>query len=134
MFTIIKMIAGLIGIVVIAGVVLYLLPSATKEKTLTFISGVIPDSLKAQAEQLLLTPPEQRAKIIAKVEENLVALKELAEPKAKELVSQTETLLTELKEKNEAQSLPEIVKGKLVEQFINKPSAEQCATPAPAQP
>ena len=69
-----------------------------------------------------------------KVEQNLSALKTSAEPKAQELVQQTETLLADLKAKNGERSLTEIVKEKLVDQLISKPKPAQCTPPSSQQP
>jgi len=120
MFTIFRIVASLVGLAVIALAVLYFLPHETKLKTFEAIAGILPESLKSATEEIILTPSESREKIIGKVEENLETLKAEVSTEIKELIEETEDLLTDLKAKNDEQSITEIVKTKLANQLVEK--------------
>ena len=132
MFKILKFVIGIAVFAIVASIVIYFLPTNVKMKVFEAVAGVVPDSIKDEAESLLLTPPQQRAKLIKKAEQNLASLKTNTDPKPEQLVTDTETILTQLKEKNEAQSLTEIVKEKLVDQLIGKTGQQNCAVPSTA--
>ena len=99
--------------------VVYFLPTDIKSKALQKISGVIPESIKAETEKLIMTPPEEREKIIAQIQEGIDKLKQEVPEKTKEIVIKTEELLSELKSQNEEESIAGIVKRKIVDSFFD---------------
>ncbi len=117
---IIKWLFSLAVVTAIGLGIVYFLPTDIKSKALQKISGVIPESIKAEAEKLIMTPPEERAKIISQIEEGISKLKQEAPEKTKEIVIKTEALLEELKNQNKEESIAEIVKKKIVDSFFNK--------------
>ncbi len=122
MFKIFKWLVSLIAIIVAIGIVLYLLPRDTKLTIAEKLTHVVPASVKEKTEDLLLTPPEKREKVIRKLAANLSELKKNSTAaNAPALITDSETLLNQLEEKNKAQSVGEIIESKLVEKFIGCP-------------
>jgi hypothetical protein len=110
----------------IAGVIIYFLPANIKVDGLTKITGIVPDAVKAKAEELILTPPEKRGKLIAELENNITALKQGGSmQETGTMIEESEKIIAELKEKNEETSLTEIVKVKLVEQLLNRKANQE---------
>ncbi len=99
--------------------IVYFLPTDIKSKALQRVSGIIPESIKAEAEKLVMTPPEERAKIISQIEDGMKKIKEEAPETAKDIVIKTEALLEDLKNKNGEESIAEIVKKKIVDSFFD---------------
>ncbi len=118
MFWLLRTIVSVVVLAAIAGLVIYFLPHNTKLEIVGKISGIVPESIKEETEELFFTPVESREKILAKLEENFEALKEAAPEKAKELVSESEAMLQKLKEKNEEQSIAELAKQKLLNLLV----------------
>ncbi len=120
------------GIAIVAGIiVLYFLPSRTKEWVLAKATGVVPEALRERAEDLILAPPEQRSRAIRELEAAISALKRSpGEAETDRLIAESESLIAKLKEKNADASLPAIVATKLVEKFIG---AERAATSPPCE-
>lgn len=99
--------------------IVYFLPTDIKSKALQKVSGIIPESIKAEAEKLVMTPPEERARIISQIEDGMKKIKEEAPETAKDIVIKTEALLEDLKNKNGEESIAEIVKKKIVTSFFD---------------
>ena len=130
MLKLLKFFFAFLFLLVLAVVVIYFLPQANKEWILTKAAGIIPEALKKRAEEFVLTPQEQRARIIQNIEERLSDIeKETISPAdAATLAREAHTLLGELKSKNDELSFPEIAKTKLVDALLNRnaTSSEQC--------
>ena len=116
---IIKWLFSLAVVTAIGVGIVYFLPTDIKSKTLQKISGVIPESIKAETEKIIMTPPEEREKIIAQIEEGISELKQNATEKTQEVIVKTETLLEQLKNQNEEESIAGIVKRKIVDSLFN---------------
>ncbi|MST04097.1 MAG: hypothetical protein EXS49_00820 [Candidatus Pacebacteria bacterium] len=116
---IIKWLFSLAVVTAIGVGIVYFLPTDIKSKTLQKISGVIPESIKAETEKIIMTPPEEREKIIAQIEEGISKLKQSATEKTQEVIVKTETLLEQLKNQNEEESIAGIVKRKIVDSLFN---------------
>lgn len=99
--------------------IVYFLPTDIKSKALQKVSGIIPESIKAEAEKLVMTPPEERAEIISQIEDGMKKIKEEAPETAKDIVIKTEALLEDLKNKNGEESIAEIVKKKVIDSFFS---------------
>src|SRR3989344_329741 len=112
MLKLLKFFFAFLFLLVLAVVVIYFLPQANKEWILTKAAGIIPEALKKRAEEFVLTPQEQRARIIQNIEERLSDIeKETISPAdAATLAREAHTLLGELKSKNDELSFPEIAK------------------------
>lgn len=124
-----KLLAWLVSVVIIGGAVFYFLPREWKINGITSLTDIIPEQLKEKTESLLLSPPEARAKLLNSLEENLAKIEENpSSPDTAKILNDSEEILMKLKEKNDDLSLTEIVKTKLVEQFI-KASSTQCTPP-----
>ncbi len=125
MLKLLKFLFSLILIAVIAVIVVYFLPGTTKEKILTRATGIIPEEIrekvKEKTEELILTPPEQREKLIAQLEDKITRLRETSPtPAVHTIIQETESVIAKLKEKNDDASLTSIVTQKIVEQFIGE--------------
>jgi hypothetical protein len=120
MFSLIRLAASLVGLAVITLATIYFLPHEMKLKAFGVIGDVLPDSLKNAAEDIILTPPESREKIIQNIEDNLQALREAAPLEAEHIIKETEALLADLKAKNDEQSIAEIVKMKIADQLVSQ--------------
>lgn len=125
MFSIFRILVSTIGFTVVALVILYFLPHDIKMKALGAISSVAPESVGAEVKDLLLTPPESRAELLKKLETNLDALKDNASEATKKVIESSEKILTELKVKNEEQSLKEAVQEKFVSDFIGSNKTQE---------
>ena len=119
MITILKFLVSLVLLLLLFGAGVYFLPTHIKVSALEKISAFAPAVLKEKAEALLLTPPEQREKVIARLEANLDQLKNAAPETVSQVVEKSKKLIADLKEKNEAASLMEILETKLVDRLIN---------------
>lgn len=115
--------------------IIYFLPSETKINALEQLTDFVPESVKEKVDDLLLTPPEKRAKILEKLEKNLadaetaLADNAVSATEAKtlsETIASAEKQLEELKTKNNDASLTSIVTTKLVEQLLNKNATTTC--------
>ena len=122
------MISGAVVLSII-GLIIYFLPREIKIKGVEKLTGIVPESLREKTEELALTPPEQREKIIANLENNLEALKkDPTNTEAQELIRNSEELIAKLKNKNKAASLMEIISNKLADRLIGKSeNEEECA-------
>jgi len=130
MIKILKFLLSLIFLAIIVFVVLYFLPAATKEKILTTLAGVVPESLKDKAEELILTPPEQRSRVIRELEDRLTRLRTgPSKTETAKIIQESETLISELKEKNEAASLTEIVANRIVNQLLDQTATSTLECP-----
>lgn len=119
MFRLLKFLfSGVVALFTI-GLIIYFLPREIKIKGIEKLTGIVPESLKDKAEELMLTPPEQREKLIEKLENNLEFLK--SDPTdAQKLIKNSEDLIAELKEKNKAASLTEILSNKIAERLVGE--------------
>lgn len=121
--------------------IVYFLPLSAKEKALTTFAGVVPEELKNKAvsalEELVLTPPEKRAKILEKLAQDVAAAKDaLADgsvsqnetQQLSQIISETEKAIEELKTKNDDSSLPSLVTQKIVEQLLSPKTASTTQT------
>lgn len=113
-------------LVAIAGAVFYFLPASAKIKGTDFIVERIPETWKAEAEELLLTPQEERAKLVADLSTQLEVVKEKLAPEDESLITEGERILAELKKKNDEASFAEIAKGKIIETLISRKPAVTC--------
>jgi hypothetical protein len=133
MFGLLKLVLSLLLLLVLAFGIVYFLPHSAKLEAVEKIVHIVPESLKEQTEALLLTPPEKRAEILEELEEKFDSLKSAAGEEGAELAAETELLIEELKVKNEAQSLAEIIKEKLVDKLLGDKTASstgcECALP-----
>ncbi|MBI4133540.1 hypothetical protein HY478_02920 [Candidatus Uhrbacteria bacterium] len=121
MFSLIKFLLSLAVLLALVAAVLYFLPANFKIEVAQKIVGFVPDTFKEKTEELLLTPPEQRAKLIAKLEEKLAYLKDNPGGEIFDSVLQeAENLIGELKEKVTETSLTETIKTKLVDELLVK--------------
>ena len=121
MFKILKILISATIVLFIIGAIIYFLPAETKIKGIETITGIVPESVKEKVEELVLTPPEQRGKIINSLETNLENLKsDPTNGQARELIKNSEELITKLKEKNKAASLTEILSNKIAERLVNQ--------------
>ena len=123
MFRLIKFLIALPVLVGGALIVLYFLPAHTKEWTLSKLSGIVPEKIHEKTEELLLTPPEERAKLISKLETQFGKLKSGVSTTTARIVDETEALITKLKAKNEDESLPTIAARKLVDTILGREKA-----------
>lgn len=114
-----KIIASIIFSIAAIAVIVYLLPSSRKEWLLTKAAGIIPQSFKDEAEQFLLTPEEQRNRLISQLENTLTQIEENPS-NADALIEEADVLLEELRAKNHELSLGEIAKTKFVEALVGE--------------
>ncbi len=126
----IKLILNLILLVFLIIVVLYFLPRNFKIQQLERLADIVQTTIKNKAEEFLLTPAEEREKIIGKIETTLTELTASSTETTTQKIKEIEQELTDLKAKNGELSFIEIIKTKLVEQFL-KPNS---ATSSPALP
>lgn len=129
MIKVLKFLVSLIVLILIAFVVLYFLPTATKEKVLTTIAGVVPETLKDKAEELILTPPERRARVLRELGDRFTRLKTSpSREQTAQLIQESEELLNELEDTNNDASLQSVVTQRIAEQLLH----ELRPTPTPA--
>ena len=128
MFKILKWLVSFLFLIAIVLIIIYFLPSATKEKVLTTLAGVVPETLKDKAEELILTPPEQRARVIRELEDRLVRLRTSpSNQETERLLRESEQLVSELLNRNNDASLQSVVTQRIVEQLLG----ETRPTPTP---
>ena len=128
MFLLLKILASLVLLAVVIGGLVYFLPYDIKVKTVEKLTGILPDSLKNKIQDLVLTPPEKRARLIAQLQNNLTDLKTAAAEEKTKLLSQSEDLIAQLQEKNNDESLVQIIENKLVDKLLGQATttASQC--------
>ena len=119
MFRLIKLLIALPVLAAAALVVFYFLPAHTKEWTFTKLTGLVPEKLETKARELLLTPPEERARIIQELETRFTELKDDIPPAASRVLEESKELLAKLKAKSGESSLTELLKTKLAEKAVN---------------
>lgn len=119
MFRAIKFLIALPVLVAAALVVFYFLPAHTKEWTFTKLTGLVPEKLETKARELLLTPPEERAKLIQELETRFTKLTDDIPPAASHVLEESKALLQKLKAKSSESSLTELLKTKLAEKAVN---------------
>jgi len=128
MFKILKWLVSFLLVIAIVLIIIYFLPSATKEKVLTTLAGVVPESLQDKAEELILTPPEQRVRVIRELEDRLARLRTSeSNQETTQLLQESEQLINELREHNNDASLQSVVTQRIVEQLLG----ETRPTPTP---
>lgn len=127
MFKALKVVFSVILAIIIIFIIIYFLPSDIKVKGLQAITGVVPESIKKEVEELVLTPPEKRAKILKELESRLAdALKTISTEETKEKISEelktqieeARNLVKKLEEKNNDSSLTNMVTSKLADKLI----------------
>jgi len=105
----VRLIASLIVSTVVVAVVYYFNPWGVKEKTAETISELdfLPESVRNKAEEILLTPPQRREKIIQQLEDSLddvkTFIKDQAQnspPEVKAAIAKSEKLIAQLKDAN----------------------------------
>lgn len=120
MINIIKFLASLILFIALMAVIFYFLPSDLKVSGLEKLTGLIPETVKAKAEELLLTPSEKRAKLISQLENSLENLKNSKTAENVEaFIENSKNTLAELKEKSEETSIKEIITAKIADKLLN---------------
>lgn len=122
MFKAFKIILGAFLFLLLAFLALYFLPGEIKEKTLASLAGIVPETLKEKAEELLLRPPEKRLRVIKKLETEIKELKAGPEKKTatEDFIKEAEELIAELKAKNEDASLTSALTARLVEKLLDR--------------
>lgn len=130
MLRIFKILGSLVFLLVVAGIIVYFLPSTIKVKGMGALAGIVPESFKEQAAEFLLTPAEKRTKLIGKLETNLAALDEdnLTSETTERLLQESDALIEELKAKNKELSLGEIAKTTLVQTLLGNSAASSSQT------
>ena len=129
MFTILKALITTALTLAIIGVVIYFLPHEMKLKAIGAIAKITPESLEGVTEDLLLTPPEEREKLIGKLEQKLDDLKDASQTEAAQIIESSKNLIGELKAKSDELSLAEMVKEKIAENIFGKTGTTTCAEP-----
>ncbi len=124
MLWLIRTVASLAILLAIGGVIVYFLPHNIKLEIVGKISGIVPESIKEETEELFFTPAESREKILNTLEENFEKLKEAAPEKMEELVAESEAMIETLKKKNEELSLTELARQKLINLLVK--DKEEC--------
>ena len=129
MFRIVKLLIALPVLAAAALVVFYFLPAHTKEWTFTKLTGLAPAKLEAKARELLMTPPEERAKFIRELEARLAEIDRQTGTTTDPLIEESQSLLQKIKAKSGEQSLTELLKTKLAEKAVNAVfgTTTQCA-------
>ena len=127
MFKLLRFAFSLVILLVVAGVIVYFLPTEIKLKGLSAISGVVPTSLKESAEKLILKPSERRSQIITNLESNIKNLKNHpSEETAKEIVASSEKLHEKLRVANNDPSLTEALTGKVMDALVKQTANNAC--------
>lgn len=121
MFKFLKIIVSAVIFIIVLALIIYFLPRETKIKAVQALTKIVPDSFKERVEEIILTPPEEREKLLRKLEDNLGKFKSvpISEENAA-LIEDSEKVLEKLKEKNEAASLTEIIAQKFADQLVKE--------------
>ena len=105
----VRLIASLIVSAVVVAGIYYFNPWGVKEKAAETISELdfLPESVRNKAEEILLTPPQRREKIIQQLEDSLDDVKTFIKdqsrnspPEVKAAIAKTEKLIAQLKDAN----------------------------------
>ncbi len=124
MFNLLKILVSAAALIAIAGAIIYFLPHEIKISVLEKFKAFAPEALKAKAEEILLTPPEKRAKIISDLESKLESLSKLNPAgETNGLIEESQSLIEELKSKNKDASITEILTNKLADKLIGVQTA-----------
>lgn len=127
----VKILGSLIFLLLVAGLIVYLLPTTIKVKGMEALTGIVPASVKEKADEFLLTPAEKRSRILAALKSKLhkIESQPAAASEVTTLAEESQALITQLSEHNGERSFVEIAKEKLVEKLVGE-TKTQCTPQA----
>jgi len=146
-FKFLTVIISVILAIAVLLLIFYFLPTETKLKTLQAVTGIVPETIKKQVEELVLTPPEKRAKILTELKNNLAnaqniiaekitdAVKpEEAKNKLAAIIKKAEDLIQELESRNEDASVTNVITSKLADKLIGEIKNNELKNPPNCEP
>jgi len=128
MFTILRILFSSVFAIAVIFAIFYFLPTDIKLKGIETVTGIVPESIKEDVQELILTPPEKRDKILRELKKSLEKLDEIDSsnktPEAvldeiKTEIKKTKKIAENLKDINNDASITDIITKKLIEKLID---------------